>query len=283
MTRYDRIMGFTLPTLRQVHSTRDSILYALGVGAGNTPLDYDERCLVYEGELVPLPSMAVTLGYPGFWYRDRKLGLDFQKVVHASERFELDGPLPVAVRLSSKLRIVAVYDKGPGRGSLVVSQREVFNEETSRRLATVQQTAFCRGDGGLGGPAIPPPSPHSIPERAPELVEAVPTDPRAALIYRLSGDDNPLHVDPNIAHAAGFSGPVLHGLATYGHICRILMRRRGFHAPLRVMDCRFVGPVYPGETLKVEFWTDGASESFRAWVGGRRVIDNGFASFDLEM
>jgi acyl dehydratase len=278
-SRYQQLMEYRFPVIEQEYSARDTILYALGVGAAHDPLDPLERRLVVESDLVALPSMAVTLAYPGFWYREQGLELDFLRVVHASERIELLGPLPVAARVSAIPRIVAIHDKGEGRGSLVVSHREVIDRDTGRHLATVRQTAFCRGDGGLGGPVVPPPAPHPVPERSPDRTEMVPIDPRAALIYRLSGDDNPLHVDPAVAQAAGFPRPVLHGLASYGHICRLLMRRRGLEARLQVMDCRFVGPVYPGEAMTVESWSDGGTESFRASVGDRRVIDNGLAVF----
>lgn len=277
-TRYDRLMGLTLPRVRQTYGARDTILYALGAGAGAPPHADVERCLVHERALVALPSMAVTLAVPGFWYRDAGLGLDHLQVVHAAERIALTGPLPVAARVRAQARIVAVHDKGPGRGSLIVSRREIF-DDSGRRLATVEQTAFCRGDGGLGGPVTRPPAPPALPERPPDRVETVPTDPRAALIYRLSGDENPLHVDPAAARLAGFSRPVLHGLASFGHVCRVLMRRRGFHAPLREMECRFVGPVHPGETLRLEVWSESDCDRFRAWVDDRRVIDTGMAGF----
>ena len=279
MTRYEQIMGVDLPHLRQDYTARDTTLYALGIGAAQDPGDAVERRLVYEDGLVALPSMAVTLAWPGAWFRDSASGLDFTQIVHASERIELDGPLPVAARVSARARVVAIHDKGPGRGSLLVTRREVMDDGTGRRLAMVQSTVFCRGDGGLGGPLIPPPGPHPIPDRAPDRLDEVPTDPRAALIYRLSGDDNPLHVDPDVARAARFPGPILHGLSTYGHVCRVIMRRRGFDAHLRVLDCRFVGPVFPGEALRIESWIEGARESFRVFAADRRVIDNGLAVF----
>jgi acyl dehydratase len=274
MPRYQDLLDFEFPEFRQDYSLRDTILYALGVGAG----DSDELRFIYEQDLVTLPSMAVTLAYPGFWYRDLRPGLDFVRTLHASERIELDGPLPAAARVSARPRIVAVHDKGEGRGSLVVSRREIVDVDTGRRLATVQQTAFCRGDGGLGGPLVPAPAPHVLPGRSPDVRVRIATSPRAAMIYRLSGDYNPLHVDPAFAREAGFARPVLHGLSTYGHLCRALLRAHGQDF-LRVMDCRFSGPVYPGEALDVEIWFDGKVASFRAYVADRKVIDNGYAEF----
>ena len=180
--------------------------------------------------------------------------------------------------VSARPSIVAVHDKGEGRGSLVVSRREIVDIDTGRRLATVQQTAFCRGDGGLGGPLVPAPAPHVLPARSPDVRVRIATSPRAAMIYRLSGDYNPLHVDPAFAREAGFARPVLHGLSTYGHLCRVLLKAHGQDF-LRVMDCRFSGPVYPGEALDAEIWFDGKVASFRAYVADRKVIDNGYAEF----
>jgi acyl dehydratase len=275
MSRYQGLLDFEFPEFRQDYTVRGTILYALGVGAG----EGDELHFVYEKDIVTLPSMAVTLAYPGFWYRDLRPGLDFVRTLHASERIELDGPLPAAARVAARPRIVALHDKGAGRGSLVVSRREIIDVETGRRLATVQQTAFCRGDGGLGGPLVPAPPPHALPARPPDIRMRLGTSPRAAMIYRLSGDYNPLHVDPAFAREAGFPRPILHGLSTYGYLCRTLLKARGPDAFMRVMDCRFSAPVYPGETLEAEIWFDGDVASFRAHVADRKVIDNGYAEF----
>lgn len=279
MSRYDELLAFEFPEFVQNYTPRDTILYALGVGAGHDNLDPAELRFVYEQDLATLPSMAVTLAYPGFWYRDLVPGLDFVRTVHASERIELDRPLPAAASVIARPRIVAIHDKGEGRGSLIVSRREIFDRQTGERIATVQQTAFCRGDGGLGGPIVAAPRAHEIPNRPPEFVAELPTLPQAAMIYRLSGDDNPLHVDPAFARSAGFDRPILHGLSTYGHVCRAIVKVSGKDAFMRVMDCRFTAPVFPGEMLTAQIWFDGPVASFRALVGERVVIDNGIAEF----
>jgi len=280
VSRYQELLDFGFPEFRHDYTVRDTILYALGAGAGDGDgYEGDELRLVYEKDIVTMPAMAVTLAYPGFWYRDLQPGLDYVRTLHASERIELDAPLPAAARVAARPRIVAVHDKGEGRGSLVVSRREIVDIETGRRLATVQQTAFCRGDGGLGGPALPAPAPHVLPARPPNLRVALATSPRSAMIYRLSGDYNPLHIDPAFAGDAGFPRPILHGLSTYGHLCRALLKAGGLDAFMRVMDCRFTAPVYPGETLDMEIWFDSDVASFRAHVADRKVIDNGYAEF----
>lgn len=281
MSRYDDLLAFRFPRFDQTYTVRDTILYALGAGGGQDPLDPDELRFVYEKDLFVLPSMAVTLAYPGFWYRDLNPGLDFVRTLHASERIELDGPLPAAARVTALPEIVAVHDKGDGRGSLVVSRRQIFDVDSGQRLGTVQQTSFCRGDGGLGGPIVPAPPPEAIPPREPDHTVVIPTLPQAALIYRLSGDYNPLHVEPDFAAAAGFDRPVLHGLSTYGHICRALVKQYGLLAGgyMRLMDCRFTGVVYPGDALRLEIWRDASTMRFRAFVDDRKVVDNGIATF----
>lgn len=279
MSRYDELMAFAFPKVEHSYSERDTILYALGVGAGWDRLDPAELRFAYEKELATLPSMAVTLAYPGFWYRDLEPGLDFTRTVHASERIVLHRPLPAAATVWAQPRIVAIHDRGEGRGSLIVSRREVLEAGTDEPIATVEQTAFCRGDGGLGGPIVPAPAPHPVPQRPPDHVAEAPISPQAALIYRLSGDCNPLHVDPDFARAAGFDQPILHGLSTYGHVCRLLVKARGGDASMRMMDCRFMAPVFPGETLTASMWFDGPAVHFQARAGERLVIDNGIAEF----
>ena len=269
MSRYDRLLAHEFATLRHQFSRRDTILYALGVGAG-----VDELDLIYEPRLVAIPSMAAVLAYPGNWYADPAVELDGRLTVHGSERIEIHTVLPVAGDVSATPRIIAIHDKGPGRGAVVVSQRELRDTVSGALVATVTQRAFCRADGGMGGPehAVPPALP--MPQRSADRTLMMPTSPRAAAIYRLMGDDNPLHIDPSYAESAGFSKPVLHGLASFGHICRAMLR--GVAASrLRMMDCRFVAPVYPGETLEIDLWETASEINFRARVGLRVVIDSG--------
>lgn len=278
MTRYDRLLGLEFPLFEHSYTARDTILYALGVGAGADPMDQAELDHLLEYRLTTLPSMAVTLAYPGFWYRNLDTGLDFQRVLHASERFEIFETLPAAATVTARPRIKAIYDKGEGRGALVVSERDIVDGSDGRAIARVTQTAFCRSDGGLGGPQDKPPPPHPLPERPCDRSVEMPTSPRAALIYRLSGDDNPLHADPDFARGAGFDRPILHGLASYGHVARAVARSFcGSGLSIAVMDCRFTGVVFPGDTLSIELWRDADTVSFRARVGDRIAIDNGIA------
>lgn len=273
MSQHDRLLSHAFPAVEHRFTARDTILYALGCGAGPQDLD-----LVYEPGLIALPSMASVLAYPGNWYARPEVALDGLRTVHGSERIELHADLPVEGHVRATPRITAIHDKGPGKGALVISAREVRDLGTDRLLATVTQRAFCRGDGGIGSFGGPASQPAPIPQRVPDREVQVQTSPRAAAIYRLMGDDNPLHIDPDFARAAGFDRPVLHGLCSYGHIARAILR----HAPgaaVRLMDCRFAAPVFPGETMDLSLWDRPDGLAFRARVGPRVVIDNGEVAF----
>ncbi len=263
--------------VEHAYGERDSILYALGAGFGADPLDTAQLAFVYEPWLKAAPTMATVLAHPGVWYKN--IGIDYVKVVHASERIEIFHPLPPQGVLVARNRVVDFIDRGHRKGGFLVSERDIRDKATGLKLATVTQTAFCRADGGRGGTSTVSPVPHKVPDRAPDAVCSLPTTTQAALIYRLSGDPNPLHIDPAIAALAGFPRPILHGLATYGVVGHALLRTLcGYDtARLRAMDCRFTSPVYPGDTIRTEMWQDGETVSFRALVGEKAVVDNGWA------
>ncbi len=259
---------------RQELTVRDTMLYALGVGA--VELDF-----VYEDRLKALPTMAVVLASPGFVWRNPEYGVDWKKVLHGEQHLELFAPLPVEGLLRSETRFEAVYDKGVTKGALVYSARKIF-DQTDTHLATVSMSSFLRGNGGCGGTPGAAPAPHSIPQDiAPDITIELPTADSQALIYRLSGDYNPLHIDPDVARAAGFDKPILHGLCTYGVVGRALLLALAENEParLRKMQVRFTAPVYPGETIRTEIWREPQTGfSFRASVVERDlvVINNGY-------
>jgi acyl dehydratase len=257
-----------------VITRRDTILYALGVGYGSDPLDRAELKFVYERDLVAAPTMAAVLSNAGPWLHDPALGVDWVKVVHGEQAVTIHRPLPVAGTVIGRTRVTGIHDKGPGKGALVVTAREVVHQGTGELLATITSSAFCRGDGGCGGSTGPAPTPVKLPERAPDLAIELATLPQAALIYRLSGDLNPLHVDPDVATAAGYPRPILHGLATYGIAGRALLRGLCDYDPARLtgISGRFTAPVYPGESLRTEIWRDEAGAFFRVRVPSRDVI-----------
>jgi len=239
------------------YTKRDTILYALGVGAGHRqPDNVDDLAFLMEDRLLALPTMAVVLAYPGFWQMEPEYGIDWRRVLHAEQSCEFHAPLPVEGSVRGELLIDSIVDKGTEKGALLRANRLIFDEADNRLLATVRQLSFLRGDGGRGGGGVDVPALEPVPERDPDVVIALTTRPEQALIYRLSGDYNPLHVDPEVAQSAGFSAPVLHGLCTYGFAGRAVLAATCGNDPARLkrLDCRFTAPLEPGEELSVRVW-----------------------------
>lgn len=278
---YDKLKNWPFKPVEQTYTTRDTILYALGLGVGADPLDArDLRFTFEEAEgFAALPFMAVVLGTPGFWLRDPASGIDWRRVLHGEQGIEWHGPVPAEGTVVAQNRVVEVIDKGADKGALLYLEREIADKATGAPIATLTSTTFARGDGGFGGPAGPLKAVHAIPDRAPDLVVETPTLPQAALIYRLSGDPNPLHASPAVAAEAGFKAPILHGLCSLGVAGVAVLRHQcdGDPARLKGFGLRFSAPVYPGETIATEMWRDGDTVSFRARVGDRVVLNNGYA------
>ncbi len=278
----DTLRQWPIAEIEHTYAARDTMLYALGLGCGADPMDESELRFVYEGQLQALPSMAVVLGYPGFWISDPRTGVDWKKVLHGEQGFTIFKPLPASGTVVGRSRVTGLFDKGKDKGAVLVSERDVVDKATGDLLCRLTSTTMMRGDGGFGGPSGPLPSPHPLPDRAPDQTLGISTLPQAALIYRLSGDYNPLHADPAVARSGGFERPILHGLCTFGVVCRALLQMVCGNDParLRSMQVRFSSPVYPGETVVTELWKepDGVV-SFRARVKQRDlvVINNGRA------
>lgn len=260
------------------YDAKDTILYALGVGCGS---DEEDLRFVYEQRLEALPSMAAVLGHPGFWLKDPATGIDWRQVLHGEEAITLHALLPVAAAVVGRTRVDEIIDKGP-KGALLLFTRKIVEQTSGRLLATVASTAVLRGHGGFGGPSGSAPARRAVPERAPDAVGTFPTLPQAALIYRLSGDVNPLHVDPEVAKAAGFPRPILHGLCTLGVATRAILKLCCGNEPARLTQIRtrFSAPVFPGDTIAVEIWQDGARVDFRARAVERAtlVLEGGYAT-----
>ena len=281
---YQRLKNWPFADIEHSYGAKDTILYALGLGFGADPMDRAQLRFVYEEELKALPTMATVLAYPGQWAKNPETGIDWKQVVHGEQSVVIHKPLAAAGTVVGRTVIEEIVDKGPGRGALVYSRRDISDKETGALLASLRSTSFLRGNGGFGGPSGPTNPVHALPERAPDLVCDIATLPQAALIYRLSGDYNPLHADPEIATVAGFPRPILHGLCTFGVAGHALLRTLCSYDParLRHMDGRFSAPVYPGETVRTEIWRDGMGRAgFRCRVLGRDavVINNGLAEF----
>ncbi len=261
----DKALGYELKPLETSYTERDLALYALGVGAAQNPLDASDLKLVYEmGDgFVGLPTYAVIQPInailkqaaegetaPGLNY-----GLD--RILHGEQYTEVLRPLPPNAKLRHHAKIKDIFDKG--KGAVVVTQINTFDATTNEELFRNDVTMFVRGAGGWGGDRGPSSDINTPPDRAPDAVVTEKTAANQALLYRLSGDWNPLHVDPDFAKAFGFEKPILHGLCTFGFVGRHVINEmaKGDARLFKSIKVRFADSVFPGETLKTEMWKDG--------------------------
>lgn len=283
---YDRLLNLDLPERDLSYTERDTMLYGLSVGMAADPMDEDDLPFVvengaYAGRLKALPSLATVIAWDDVF--GPASGMNMLMIVHGEQRITLHKPLPSHGRIKSKTRFVDAFDKGAGKGAVVLVENLIRDAASGEKLVTLLSTVFARGDGGFGEPAraVPaaPPAPHKLPDRAPDFSLAAKTQPNQALFYRLCGDRNPLHADPAFAKAAGFPRPILHGLCTYGHAVRAVVKTACKHDPAIVehIEARFTAPVFPGETIVTDVWQDGDIISFRAGLAERdvKVLDNG--------
>ncbi len=276
----ERLLNHRFEDLAQTYAPRDAILYALGVGLGRDPCDRDDLAYLLETGLQILPTFAVTLASPGMWIAAPEFGVDFAKLVHAEQAASFHAPLPPKADVVARARVISLTDRGPGRGAVLVLERSIRDATGGAHYCTLRQTLWLRGDGGFGGSRHLS-APSVVPDREAERRASAPVSSRAALIYRLSGDRNPLHADPDAARRAGFDRPILHGLATYGMACVAVARACG-HAPGRVkaLRCRFSGVVFPGDFIDFRIWNAENRAMFQAFVGERKVLDQGLATFE---
>ncbi|QIL80268.1 3-alpha,7-alpha,12-alpha-trihydroxy-5-beta-cholest-24-enoyl-CoA hydratase [Diaphorobacter sp. HDW4A] len=293
---YEHLKQRRFSPQHQHYTERDTMLYALSLGLGNDPVDESALPFVYEGAqggLRAMPSLAVVLGYPGFWARENDTGIDWVKLLHGEQRMRIHRPLPASAEVVGHTRVTHLTDKGEGKGAILVSERRIETAQ-GELLATLQGVTFLRGDGGYsqqsgGQPSdapLPPLSPTPE-DRAPDFTDIQATRPEAALLYRLLGDFNPLHAEPAVARVAGFDRPILHGLASYGLVMRAILRQCAGNDPtrLKALDIRFAAPVYPGETLVTEIWQEPGQPTqlqLRARVLERDkvVLSHGFAELN---
>jgi acyl dehydratase len=245
------IVGKELKPLDFVYQNRDLILYALGIGAG---AEKDELKFVYEGALQVLPTFGVIPPFPALTgFIDLEgVAINPAMLLHGEQYLELYRPIPLEGRVTSYPRISALYDKGKGA---LIEIEVTTKDEKGEALFLNRFGVFIRGEGGFGGEKGPDPG-HLPPEQEPDEVISLPTLPQQALIYRLSGDYNPLHADPAFAAMGGFPGPILHGLCTMGFACRAVLRAYGENNPanFKAMKVRFSRPVFPGEIIVTEMW-----------------------------
>jgi acyl dehydratase len=268
---------------RRRWTSKDCLVYALGVGAGAEDPAEELAFTTENSQDVTqraLPTTAVVLGAGSMGAYSAIGSFNPAMLVHGEQSVALARELPVEGELEAVTEIVGIYDKGSG--ALVVAETTANLVDDDQPLFTTRAGAFIRGEGGWGGERGPS-SRFEAPERAPDHEITYPTRSDQALLYRLSGDRNPLHSDPKFAALAGFARPILHGLCTYGFTGRALLHGLcgGDPARLRSMSGRFSSPVFPGEPLTVRMWVEGDGEAAFQTLGpdGRVVLDAGRATF----
>lgn len=251
------------PRTREIAwTTRDVLLYHLSLGAGRDPRRGSELGLTYERDLRVLPTFALVAGQgvsagevtpggldlPG-------IDVDLRRILHAGQAVQVHRPVPVSGRARLGTRVAEVWDKGK---AAVVVLESVAEGADGQPLWTTRMQIWARGEGGFGG-GPGPDEEAGVPDRDPDLVLDTTTSADQALLYRLNGDLNPLHVDPDLARAVGFDRPILHGLATYGVVARTLCHALLDDDPTRLtgLDARFAGVVLPGDTVRTSVWRDG--------------------------
>jgi acyl dehydratase len=269
------------PVTRVAYTDKDTILYALSVGAGTDPCDPRQLRLVFERELCALPTIAAVLAHPGAWITDPRFGVNYSKLLHGEQQLIVHRPIAPAGEIDASYRIAAIVDKGEGKGALVYFEKRLHDAQSSELLCTVRSTLFLRGDGGGGSFGTPPEPLPVTPDVKLERLDELKTSIDAALLYRLNGDRNPIHADPTAAAKAGFDRPILHGLCTFGVVGYLLTRTVCNHDPTRLnsLGVRFSSPVFPGETIRLEAARSSEEVFFRATVPERDevVLSQGFA------
>jgi len=275
------VESLRLAPIEHRYAAKDSILYALALGFGERPADLQHLQFVYEKGLKAVPSAVVVLAHPGFWVNRPELKIDWIKILHGEQSFEILRPLPAEGVVRGEYEILAVEDKGAEKGAVMYVLKRLFDGSSGEPLANVTSVYMLRGDGGQGGFGSVPPPPTPIPEGPADISIELRTLPQSALIYRLSGDLNPIHSDPAAAARAGFPQPILHGLCSMGLATRALLQTvcEGDPSRLRSVSVRFSKPVFPGETLRVELFKAGSTLRFRALAVERNavVLDRGSA------
>lgn len=286
MSSIQNLVGHEFEPTTFTYTDNDAILYALGIGAGRDPLEEVELRFVYENAPTGFrvfPTFATTFGHGVMWQILSLPGLDVNPMMllHGEHALELPRPLPHNATLTNHARIAAIYDKGSG----ALFHLEVTSEDKDgKQIAFNRYSVFARGLGGFGGERGPSGSTGDIPQRAPDAVHKETIPPNQALLYRLSGDRNPLHADPRMARIAGFHQPILHGLSTFGSAVRAVFRQMGYDTDrFRGASARFSHHVFPGETLITELWEETENQiRFRCNVMERSelVLANGALSLD---
>lgn len=270
---YEELLAVEIRDIERTYGDLEAMLYAQSVGFGRNAVDRKELVFVYEqgNPLRTVPTLASAI-VPDMFPPD--LGWDYSQVLHIEQRLQLYRPMPSAAELRLDKRVVDVFDRGASRGSIFLFEVDGRLAKDETVIFTLGATVMARGDSGFGAPSGSGPKPHRVPRRDPDLSCDSPTRADQALLFRLNGDRNPLHADPDAATAAGFGIPILHGLCTYGIACRAVLQTicDYDHTLIEGFDARFSSPVLPGDIITTDMWQDGNIVSFQCSVKERDCV-----------
>lgn len=285
MIRYDVVKNWKFDEVLHEYTERDVMLYALAAGLGQDPTDPATLRFVYEKDLRVMPTFACIAGAPGAWWRDPRTGADAVRLLQGEQHLEVFREIPPTGALLARNRVHSLTDKGPGKGAIGVVLRDLLDPVSGELVARSTNVSVLRGDGGFSaenGLSDPPPTPlPSIADEPPAVIVPLESRKESALLYRLTGDRNPIHSDPDVAFAAGFRQPILHGLCTFAMACHAALRGLLDYEVQRIsrLAVRYTSPVYPGEILQFGFWKTDTPGTWRvrATVPERQVtvLDNG--------
>ena len=268
------LIGQKLPATTFEYTDRDVMLYALGVGASADELQY-----VFERGLKVIPTFGVIPAFPALGGLVSVAKVNPVMILHGEQAIEIKKPFPIQGKLTTVGTIKAIYDKGSG--ALIVVDAETA-DEAGEPICVNTFGIFVRGEGGFGGDRGPSSRKNVPPERPPDEVVEMETLPQQALIYRLSGDRNPLHADPSFAKMAGYDRPILHGLSTFGHVARAVIQKYcgGDSDRFKALEVRFSGVVFPGDKIITEMWKESDTQIIlqAKTQGGEAVLSNAGAT-----
>jgi acyl dehydratase len=261
------VVGLELAPTQFSYEERDVMLYALGIGA-------KELEFIFERGLKTIPTFAVIPAFPALMGLSAAVEINPVMILHGEQGFRINKQIPTSGTLTTSGKVTGVYDKGKGALVTIESTTKDTGGET---VFTNTSGIFIRGSGGFGGERGPEAG-NAAPERGPDRTVEMQTLDIQAAIYRLSGDRNPLHIDPAFAKMAGYDRPILHGLCSFGHVGRAVLAEYCGNDPARLasMAVRFSGVVYPGDTIITDMWDEGKGKIIvqARTQEGRVVISN---------
>jgi acyl dehydratase len=270
--QYPAVLNHKSPAQDWSFTERDAMLYALCLGFGDDPMNERSLPFVYEKQLKVVPTLPTVMAWvvePTF----AALGVDPKSALHGEQKIELHRAITMPLKVCVQGSVLEVYDKGADRGAILVTRHVITDAANGGAIATLTTSCFARAEGGCGGSPEAPPRPHAVPGRPPDRSLDIVTRADLALHYRLTGDRNPIHAEPDAARNAGFSRPLLHGLCSFGISCRAVLESYADFDPRRIAShqARFASPVYPGEILTVDLWRDAEVVSFEVRIKARGV------------